>query len=175
MIGMGVTHMVEMGAVVSVVAPALVLGGRRLGVPLDRVSLPALVALPLFLAVHSVITMTMPFHEWSLPARLALHVVLLVSAILFWLPVLGQRHRLSDPARMVYLYLAMPVMDLAGVYVVLRGDAAGGLAMIVAMLPVGLAAVAVTWRWMLAEEAQLRSGMPTSAASTLTPTNSHAT
>lgn len=172
---MGIAHMAEMGLETSVVAPLLVLAARRAHIPLDRVALPAAVALPLFLLAHSAITMTMPFHEPSAPAHLGLHAALLAAAVLFWLPVLGTRRRLSDPARMVYLYLAMPMMDLAGVYVVLRGDAAGGLAMIAAMLPVGLAAVAVTWRWMLAEEAQVRSGMPTSAASALTPMNTHVT
>jgi hypothetical protein len=46
----------------------------------------------------------------------------------------------------------MPAMDLAGVFVVLHGDAAGGLAMIVAMLPVGCAAVATTWHWLVTEQ-----------------------
>jgi cytochrome c oxidase assembly factor CtaG len=46
----------------------------------------------------------------------------------------------------------MPSLDLAGVVIVLRGDAAGGLAMIVGMLPVGVAAVALCWRWIIHEE-----------------------
>ncbi len=150
----GVGHMVEMGLETSALAPALVLLARN-RLPLDRLALPGAVALPLFLAVHSAITMTMPFHDPSPLAHVGLHALLLAAALWFWLPVLGERRRMSDPARMVYLYLAMPVMDLAGVYVVLRGDSAGGIAMIVAMLPVGLAAVAVTWRWMLVEESRL--------------------
>jgi hypothetical protein len=77
--------------------------------------------------------------------------VLIAISLVFWLPVIGRSRRLSDAGQTVYLFLAMPAMDLAGVFVVLHGDATGGLAMIVAMLPVGGAAVLLTWRWMLAE------------------------
>jgi hypothetical protein len=140
------------------------------------------VVLPLFLGVHAAITVWMAFHDPTAPAHVALHGALLAAAVLFWLPVLGRRRRLGDAGRMVYLYLAMPTLDLAGVYVVLRGDPMGGIAMIAAMLPLGMAAVAVTWRWIVAEErrvaiadAQWRSGNPMRAASAVQPTNSHAT
>jgi hypothetical protein len=53
---------------------------------------------------------------------------------------------------MIYLFASMPAMDLAGVFVVLHGDSAGGLAMIVAMLPVGVAALVTTWHWVLTEQ-----------------------
>ncbi|HEU5033479.1 MAG TPA: hypothetical protein VFT62_01845 [Mycobacteriales bacterium] len=154
---MGVAHMAEMGLETSVLAPVIVLLARRVRLPLDRLAVPAAAALPLFLGVHSAVTMTMPFREPPFWQHLGLHALLLAAGVIFWLPVLGGRRRLSEPGRMVYLYLAMPTMDLSGVYVVLRGDAAGGLAMIVAMLPVGLTAVAITWRWIVAEERAARA------------------
>jgi hypothetical protein len=52
----------------------------------------------------------------------------------------------------VYLFLAGPLLDLAGVWLVARGDRAGGLAMVVGMLPIGVAALVVTWRWVVGEE-----------------------
>ncbi|WP_329244850.1 hypothetical protein OG417_48555 [Actinoallomurus sp. NBC_01490] len=50
---------------------------------------------------------------------------LLLAAIGFWLPVLGERHRLSDPGRTVYLFLAAPALDLPGVWVITHRHAAG--------------------------------------------------
>jgi cytochrome c oxidase assembly factor CtaG len=81
----------------------------------------------------------------------AFHLGLLIVSLWFWLPVIGPRP-LTEAAQCVYLFLAMPTMDLAGVYVVLHGDAGGGLAMIVAMLPVGVVAVVRTWQWIVREE-----------------------
>jgi hypothetical protein len=82
--------------------------------------------------------------------------------VLFRLPVLGRRRPLPDPLRIVYLFVALPMLDLAGVYDVLAGDQAGGLAMIASMLPAALIAVGVAWRWLVAEDraepgARLRS------------------
>ncbi|RKN39051.1 hypothetical protein D7294_22775 [Streptomyces hoynatensis] len=78
---------------------------------------------------------------------------LAAGALAFWLPVLvpGPR-RLSAPGRCLYLFLAAPLLDLPAVALVACGHAAGGLAMIAGMLPLPLAALAVTWRWVLAEE-----------------------
>ena len=76
----------------------------------------------------------------------------LVGAVTFWTPVFGVHRRLSDGARTLYLYLAMPMLDLAGVLMVAAGDAAGGLAMIVGMLPMAATTVALTWRWITAED-----------------------
>jgi cytochrome c oxidase assembly factor CtaG len=155
----GIAHMAEMGLETSVVAPSLLLATRdRLPwLPWRALALPAAAALPLFLAAHSAITIGMAFHEPPALEHLLLHGVLLVAALLFWHPVFGRTRRLSDPGRVAYLFLAMPTMDLAGVYVVLRGDQAGGIAMIVAMLPVGLIALAVSWRWLMAEERAARA------------------
>ncbi|POX59068.1 hypothetical protein C3492_34380 [Streptomyces sp. Ru62] len=79
--------------------------------------------------------------------------VLLATAVLFWLPAVARtRHRLDDPGRCVYLFLAAPLLDLPAVGMVAAGRTAAGLAMIVGMLPVGVAAAAVTWSWVNREE-----------------------
>ncbi|MBL1082576.1 hypothetical protein JK359_11385 [Streptomyces actinomycinicus] len=83
--------------------------------------------------------------------------LLVVAAVLFWLPVLAPtRHRLDDPARCLYLFLAAPLLDLPAVGVVAAGRSAEGLAMIVGMLPVGIAAAASTWSWVNREEREAR-------------------
>jgi hypothetical protein len=46
----------------------------------------------------------------------------------------------------------MPALDLPGVWLVARGDGPGGIAMILAMSPLGLTALALTWRWVREEE-----------------------
>lgn len=56
---------------------------------------------------------------------------------------------------MLYLFLSAPALDLAGVMVVILGDAPGGLAMIVGMLPAGGIAIVVTWQWVTREEEDL--------------------
>ena len=121
-------HMVLMGLLVSVIAPLLLLALVRIAPRAER---------------------------WTVPAVVQL--VLLLSAVLFWAPVLGSRHRLPDAGRTVYLYTAMPLLDLAGVWRVIVGDSAGGLSMIVGMLPMGFAAVVVTWRWINREERNIAS------------------
>jgi hypothetical protein len=72
--------------------------------------------------------------------------------MLFWAPILGIRRRLPDAGRMLYLYVALPLLDLAGVWLVAVGDSPGGLSMIVGMLPMGAAAVVITWNWISREE-----------------------
>ncbi|MTD57002.1 hypothetical protein GKO32_23945 [Amycolatopsis sp. RM579] len=86
-----------------------------------------------------------------------LHGVLLAGAIVFWLPVLVPRKGFPEPARGVYLFLAAPSLDLAAVYLVIAGHEAGGLAMIVGMMPLCLAAVGVAWRWIVREEQEAAS------------------
>lgn len=147
----GIAHMAEMGLETSVVAPALLIATRD-RLPWHAVALPAAVALPLFLVVHAAITIGMAFHEPPAIEHLALHGLLLLVAFWFWRPVFGRTRRLSDPGRVAYLFLAMPTMDLAGVYVVLQGDSTGGIAMIVAMLPVGFTTLTLAWRWLISEE-----------------------
>ncbi|MFR0357341.1 hypothetical protein [Streptomyces sediminimaris] len=122
------------------------------------VSLPAAVALPLFVALHATVVLTEPLVPSGV-ARVAVEVVLLSGAALYWLPVLGTRHRLSDPSRSVYLYVSMPLLDLPAVVMVALGHTAGGLAMVVAMLPIGLAALGITWRWITQEERLAQAGI----------------
>jgi hypothetical protein len=149
-----VVHMAFGGACTSLLAPGLVSLGRRIHPALnpDRFALPAAAILPLFVLGHAAVMILMASCEPPPLLDVSLHGCLLAMAIGFWLPVLGERHRLSDPGRTVYLFLAAPTLDLPGVWVIIHRHAAGGLAMIVAMLPIGLSAVVVTWRWILRED-----------------------
>lgn len=152
----GIAHMAEMGLLTSVAAPALVRWARR-PLRLDAFALPGTVALPLFVALHAAVVLAMAAGDvpdaWHVP----MHVVLLAGAIVFWLPIFGARRRLSDAGRMVYLFVAMPALDLPALAVIAGGDSPGGLAMIVAMMPIGVIAVAITLRWLFAEEARAQA------------------
>ncbi|MGN6474642.1 MAG: hypothetical protein ACTHK4_13475 [Mycobacteriales bacterium] len=139
-------EMALMGLDTSLVAPA-VLYASRSWPGWTALTLPAVVALPVFLVVHAALTVWMTLSMPTLAGDIGFQAALIVVSFVFWLPVLAPERRLSDAGRSVYLFLAMPTMDLAGVFVVLHGDSPGGLAMIVAMLPVGLVAVFLTWRW----------------------------
>jgi len=145
-------HMAAMGLLVAVIAPALLVVFTRAFPQLDRCTVPAALALPGFVTLHAVVTVYTS--RGPVPPLLdtATHLALLAGAMLFWAPVLGIRRRLPDAGRMLYLYLALPLLDLAGVWLVAAGDSAGGLSMIVGMLPMGLAAVAITWNWVSREE-----------------------
>jgi cytochrome c oxidase assembly factor CtaG len=137
-----------MGAVTSVVAPAAVLLTRRRLPPWALLRMPAAVALVGFLLLHAAVVLS--DHDTLDPTGFALHAALFAGALAFWLPVLGPR-RLDDGLRAGYLFLAAPSLDLPAVVTVARGNSAGGLAMIVAMMPIGVTAVVLAWRWMVAE------------------------
>jgi hypothetical protein len=149
-------HMAGMGLLTSVVAPALAVLARRVA----RVAGLARLGwwmLPPFVAVHAVVTLLMGASEPPLLIHSALDLLLLGGAVCFWLPVLGPPSaRLDDLSRCIYLLLAAMSLDLPAVVLVARGSPAGGLAMIVAMLPIGLAAVALFWQAAVAEEAAVR-------------------
>ncbi|WP_344400105.1 hypothetical protein [Streptomyces longisporus] len=153
-----VAAMAVSGLLVSAVVPAAIHATRHRAV-WSRLSVPAAAALPGFAALHAVIALAGQRGD-SLVTHVLLEMLLLGGAVLFWLPVLGERHRLSDPARSVYLYLAMPLLDLPGVAMVALGHVAGGLAMITAMLPIGLAALRITWRWVTTEERLAQAQLP---------------
>lgn len=138
------------GLVTAVVAPGLLLATGR-HVHWGRLALPAGVALPAFVLLHAGITFLLTRHPPP-AVWLILHVPLLAGALVYWLPVLGTVRRLSDPLRVLYLFLSAPTLDLAGVMVVVLGDGPGGLAMIVGMLPAGGIAVLVTWQWISQED-----------------------
>lgn len=144
---------VATGLVTSVLAPALtLLRTRRFTV--DSLTVPGAVALPGFVVLHGLVAYLLT-RSVPVPAWLGLHVVLLAGAVLFWLPVFGRTRRLSDPLRVLYLFLSMMPLDLTGVLVIVLGDHAGGLAMIIAMQPAAVLTLIVTWRWVTNEEAVL--------------------
>jgi hypothetical protein len=145
--------MAAMGAMTSVVAPAVILLTRS-RLPWHRVRLPPALALGGFLLLHAAVVLS-DRDTLDLPG-VGLHAALFTGAVAFWLPVLGPR-RLDGGLRAGYLFLAAPSLDLPAVVTVARGDSAGGLAMIVAMMPIGVAAVALAWRWMVTEDAAANS------------------
>lgn len=100
-------------------------------------------------------------HHLTGLAHLGIHAMLLVAGVLFWLPVLGRGRllpRLSGPAASVYLFLALPAADLTAVWLMARGDVGAVGIMLAAMLPLGIAAVAVSWTWIVGEERAARAG-----------------
>ena len=83
------------------------------------------------------------------------HAGLLAVSMLFWLPVLGANplpHRLEGGARSAYLFGAVGAGDLAGAIFIGQGNQEAGAVMLAGMLPLALAAVLVTWRWLAQEE-----------------------
>ena len=69
-----------------------------------------------------------------------------------WMP------RLRGPAAGLYLFLAMPAADLTAVWLMARGETGAAGVMLAAMAPLGIAAVAVSWSWILREERLARAG-----------------
>ncbi len=58
----------------------------------------------------------------------------------------------------LYLFLAMPAADLTAVWLMARGETGAVGVMLAAMLPLGVAAVAVSWSWIVREERLARAG-----------------
>jgi cytochrome c oxidase assembly factor CtaG len=151
-----VLGMLAMGLLTSVVAPLLVVAGRRRGAdtPGRRPGLAVGILLGAA-AVHGVLVLG-PSGQGVVSA-VVVHALLLAAGVALWLPVLGRgTTRLPPAGSSVYLFLACPLLDLAGVALVIRGDQAGGIAMIVGMFPIPLAAVVLTWRWIVREERAAR-------------------
>ncbi|MFF5471649.1 hypothetical protein [Streptomyces achromogenes] len=145
---------------VAAVIPAAVHGLRRspLG---ERTAVPAAVALPLLVLTHAWAVLGDLGALRPPGGALVTQPALLAAAVLFWLPVLARtRHRLDDAGRCLYLFLAAPLLDLPAVGIVAAGRPAAGLAMITGMLPVGVTAAAVTWRWINREEREARAASP---------------
>lgn len=165
-------HIAAHALITVVAAPLLVLaaplalvlgplstGTRRavLGVlrrpPLAWLALPV-VAWALFVAAHWA-ALILVADGVSGPAHVGIHAMLLAAALLFWLPVLGRGpvpRPLRGPGASVYLFLALPASDLTAVWLMARGDSTAAAVMLAAMAPLGAAAVAVSWRWILREE-----------------------
>jgi cytochrome c oxidase assembly factor CtaG len=172
-------HVVSHALVAVVAAPLLVLAsplgialrplsidGRRRAVRLLRRGLgsPAVpfAAWAAFVAGHwAALVVAGTQHHLTGLAHLGVHAVLLVVGVLFWLPVLGHGQvvrRLGGGAASVYLFLAMPAADLTAVWLMARGETAAVGVMLAAMLPLGIAAVAVSWTWIVREERVARAG-----------------
>jgi cytochrome c oxidase assembly factor CtaG len=138
--------MVVHGALVTLVAPVG-------AVVLRHMSVPAVLAWSFFIAVQWAVHLpalvgTAP--GWPGYAALE-HVLLLMSAIVFWIPVL---RRGAGAQVALYLFLAVPATDLIGLALMARGQPAEAVGMIVGMLPLAIAAVVATWRWLAREEEQ---------------------
>jgi cytochrome c oxidase assembly factor CtaG len=149
-------HMFLMGLLVSTAPPVVILLTRR-RYDWRVLSAPVWVAFPVFFAVHTAIMLTMDRIESRPLLSYPIHLLLFLCAVLFWLPVFGRVRRLGDAGRCVYLFVAAPSLDLAGVIMVAQGNAVGGLAMIVGMLPIGGIAVWLTWRWIVDDERSVRA------------------
>lgn len=146
-----VLSMALSGFTVSVLVPGLIRATRDRRT-WERMTLPAGVVLPLFVVLHAAAVLAPAVFPLEPGSRVLLEAALVAGSFLFWLPVVGPGRRLSDPGRCVYLFLAGPALELPAVFLIALGHTMGGLAMIGAMLPVGGAAMAVTWRWIIAEE-----------------------
>jgi cytochrome c oxidase assembly factor CtaG len=173
-------HVVSHALVALVAAPLLVLASplgvalrplspdRRRAVagalrrsPLGSPAAPY-VAWAAFIGVHwaALVIAATQHHLTGLP-HLGLHALLLVAGVLFWLPVLGHGQvmpRLRGAAATLYLFLAMPAADLTVVWLMARGEAGAVGVMLAAMVPLGIAALAVSWSWILGEERVARAG-----------------
>ncbi|MEV7687902.1 hypothetical protein [Streptomyces bungoensis] len=159
-----VVAMAWSGLCVAAVVPAAVrlLRDRPLW---RRISLPAAVTLPLLVLTHAWTVLGDHLGLRPPGGALVTEPALLAAAVLFWLPPLARtRHRLGDPGRCLYLFLAMPLLDLPAVGVIASGHNAEGLAMIVGMLPLGLLAAAVTWSWVNREERAEREALRAAGA-----------
>lgn len=157
-------HVLSHALVALVAAPLLVIAVplrgpepspamRRLGPP---------VAWAAFVAAHwAALVIAGTQHHLTGLDHLGVHAMLLAAGALFWLPVLGSGRvmpRLRGPAAGLYLFLAMPAADLTAVWLMARGETGAVGVMLAAMLPLGFAAVAVTWSWILREERVARAG-----------------
>jgi hypothetical protein len=121
-----------------------------------------LVAWGTFVAAHwAALLIAGTQHHLTGLDHLGVHAMLLAAGALYWLPVLGSGRvmpRLRGPAAGLYLFLAVPAADLTAVWLMVRGETTAVGVMLAAMLPLGIAAVAVSWRWILREERLARAG-----------------
>ncbi|MEU0221082.1 hypothetical protein ABZ281_41365 [Streptomyces sp. NPDC006265] len=155
-----VVAMAGSGLLLAAVVPGAVRLTRR--APLwQRMSLPPGLALPLLVLVHAWVVLADLVHPLPTGVAVASELVLLLAAFVFWVPVVAcTRHRLSDPGRCLYLFLAAPLLDIPALGVIASGRQAEGLAMIVGMLPLGIVAAVATWSWIQREERQAVDALP---------------
>ena len=112
-----------------------------------------------FVAVQWVVHLTalLELTEERPALHAGVHIVLIGTAVLFWLPVLAPvplGRPLRGGARSVYLLLAVPANDLVALGLMAGGHPDAGATMLAGMVTVPLAAVIVTWRWVRAESAR---------------------
>ncbi|WP_243087681.1 hypothetical protein [Streptomyces sp. 891-h] len=153
-------EMAGVGLALTVALPALVIGTRsrtRWARLWQRLCPPTGAALAGFVLLHAAVTAGACVLIPAPAVRCALHGVLLAGGLLFWLPVFGPGRKLSEPGRCLYLFVGAPLLDIPMVAAIALGHHHGGLAMIVGMLPMGLTAAVLTWRWITAEERTQRS------------------
>jgi cytochrome c oxidase assembly factor CtaG len=174
-------HMAGHGVVVAVGAPLLVLGRpvtlllRRLPRPAAR-DLAALLRSPWLraalwppLAWAAFVGVQLAFHLTPLfgaalrggPLHGLEHVLFLATALWLWevcLAVEPLPRRWPALARAGLLITAMMASDIGSVKLMVDGEAAGGAAMAVSMMPLGLGAVGVLWSAMLREERRASRG-----------------
>jgi cytochrome c oxidase assembly factor CtaG len=160
-----IDHLLEHAVIVCAVAPGLVLAGpfvlralsrrvRRFAVQATQGLTRPLLAWPLFVAGMWALNVPAVL-EWleARPLAHALsHGAMLGLAVLFWLPVLGHPRRVQGLAAGVYLLTASMASDLLGAWYMATGRTGAGVAMVAGMLPIALAAVALTWAGLLREE-----------------------
>lgn len=169
------THMVAHGLIVTVGAALLVLGrpitlilkvlsparGRQVVRLLRRPWVSFLVwppfAFGFFITVQFLFHLT-PLFELALTNEVIHeleHALFLSSALLFWTAALAVEplpHRWSPSARALFLLAAMPLSDIGAIRLMLIGEETAGAAMVGAMMPLGLAAIAILWSGLRAEE-----------------------
>lgn len=161
----GIAEAATMGVAMAIVAPLLALYfSGRIGVIVRALSRHPALVLAALVGDHAALMAAMT-GAWS-PAWLTglLRILLIVLAVAFWLPVVDRANGLSDAARVVYLFVAGPLLDLPALYLIAAGRTEAGLAMIVTMLPIPLAAVAAMYAWMRREEREQRGDQPSATS-----------
>jgi cytochrome c oxidase assembly factor CtaG len=142
--------MIAMGLTMTVVCPLLVLAVRRRGW-LRSLGPHPVWTFAAFFVSHTSITLAMAY-DHATWVQVVLWLAMVPAGFAFYQPVFGARP-MSDAARCVYLFTSGPCLDLAAVALIFAfHDAVGGIALIVGMLPLGLTAMATTWRWAQREE-----------------------
>ncbi|MEU1785794.1 hypothetical protein ABZ553_07890 [Streptomyces sparsogenes] len=147
-----VAAMALSGLVLTAVVPGMIRLARRAKL-WERMSLPPGLALPLLILLHAWAVLAELARPMPVAVMFVSESALLWAAVTFWLPALTRtRHRLSDPGRCLYLFLAAPLLDLPALGAIAAGHSAEGIAMIVGMLPLGVIAAVTTWSWITTEE-----------------------
>jgi hypothetical protein len=89
-------------------------------------------------------------HVGPLRASFAGGIVLLGAA----LALCAGLRDVSPGARFLYLFAAMPPMDLVAAWYLSTGSGDLGVVMVIGSLPVGVASLVAAWHWMLEEESR---------------------